>query len=67
MNEEKVKRINELTAISRKRALTEEEQKERASLRRDYIDSMKRSLTNQLDNTYILMPDGTKKKVAPKS
>ncbi len=67
MNEEKIKRINELTAISRKRALTEEEQKERASLRRDYIDSMKRSLTNQLDNTYILMPDGTKKKVAPKN
>ena len=67
MNEEKIKRINELTAISRKRALTDEEQKERASLRREYIDSMKMSLTNQLDNTYILMPDGTKKKVGPKS
>lgn len=66
MTEEKIKRINELTAISRKRELTAEENKERTALRREYIDSMKKSLTDQLDNTYILMPDGTKKKVAPK-
>ena len=67
MNEEKIKRINELTAISRQRNLTEEETAEREKLRREYIDSMKASLIGQLDNTYIVNPDGTKKKLTPKN
>ena len=35
-------------------------------LRREYIDSFKRSLVGQLDNTYIQYPDGTKKKLGKK-
>ena len=46
--------------------LTDEELVERDKLRRIYIDSVKASLTGQLDNTYIVYPDGTKKKVEPK-
>lgn len=50
MDEKKIMRINELTAISRKRALTDAEQAERASLRREYIDAVKANLEAQLKN-----------------
>lgn len=66
MDDKRIQRINELTAISRKRALTEEEQKERQKLRREYIDSMKASLIGQLNNTYIIRPDGRKEKLTEK-
>ena len=39
---------------------------ENAALRRIYIDSVKANLVGQLDNTYILQPDGTKKKIQRK-
>ena len=66
MCEEKIKRINELAKKQREQGLTEEEKAEQAVLRREYIDSFKRSLEGQLDNTYILRPDGTKVKVEKK-
>ena len=66
MEQTKINRINELTAISRKRELTDSEKTEREALRREYIDSYKRSLEAQLNNTYILNPDGTKTKVTKK-
>ncbi len=66
MDEKTVQRINELAAISRKRALTDEEQQERQKLRREYIDGMKASLIGQLNNTYIIRPDGSKEKLAEK-
>ncbi|MBQ8027495.1 MAG: DUF896 domain-containing protein [Clostridia bacterium] len=59
-------RISELTRISRERELTEEEQAERALLRRKYIDSFKLSLTSQLDVTYIVDEKGNKTKVERK-
>ncbi len=64
---EVIARINELAAKAKKEGLTPEEIVERDKLRRIYIDSVKASLTGQLDNTYIVYPDGTKKKVQPKS
>ena len=66
MEQKKIDRISELTRISRTRELTEEEQKERAILRREYIDSYKASLTGILENTYIQEPDGTKHKLEKK-
>lgn len=59
-------RISELTRISRERELTPEEQEERAQLRRKYIDSFKRSLTSQLDVTYIVDENGNKTKLERK-
>ena len=59
-------RISELTRISRERELTPEEQEERAQLRRKYIDSFKRSLTSQLDMTYIVDEKGNKTKLERK-
>ena len=65
--DEVIARINELAAKAKAEGLTPEEIIERDKLRRIYIDSVKASLTGQLDNTYIVYPDGTKKKVQPKS
>ena len=61
-----IKRINELAAKSKGEGLTPEELTERDQLRRIYIDSVKASLTGQLDNTYIVRPDGTKEKLNKK-
>ena len=43
--------------------LTEAEQAEQAELRREYIEAYKASLRAQLDNTYVVTPDGKKKKL----
>ena len=66
MCEEKIKRINELAKKQREQGLTDEDKAEQAVLRREYIDSFKRSLEGQLNNTYIVHPDGTKVKVEKK-
>ena len=63
---EVIARINELAAIAKTRVLTTEELTERDKLRRIYIDSVKQNLVGQLENTTILYPDGTKKKVTKK-
>ena len=63
---EVIARINELAALAKSRELTAEELDERAKLRRIYIDSVKANLVGQLENTYIVYPDGTKKKVEHK-
>lgn len=61
-----IARINELAAKAKTEGLNKEELAERDKLRRIYIDSVKASLTGQLENTYIVYPDGTKKKVEKK-
>ena len=63
MTEERIARISELTRISRERELTDEEKVERAELRQDYLAAIRQSLEGQLDNTYIVSEDGTKRKV----
>ena len=66
MEQAKLDRINELYHKSQTEALTPEELEEQAILRREYIDSYKRSLVGQLENTYIVEPDGSKTKVTRK-
>lgn len=66
MEQKKIDRINELARKQKAEGLTDEEKSEQAILRREYIDSFKASLEAQLNNTYILNPDGTKKKVTKK-
>ena len=63
MTEEKINRINELARKQKAEGLTEEEKAEQHTLRREYIEAYKQSLIAQLVNTYILEPDGTKRKV----
>ena len=63
---EVIARINELAAKAKQGPLSQEELAERDQLRRKYIDSVKANLVGQLENTYIVYPDGTKKKVERK-
>ena len=61
MDLENIKRINELTELSRRRELTEAEQAER-KLRRDaYLKEFRDQMRAQLDNTVVEYPDGTRK------
>ena len=63
---EVIARINELAKKAKTVGLTPEEITERDKLRRIYIDSYKANLVAQLENTYIVQPDGTKVKVKHK-
>ena len=64
--DEVIARINVLAKKAKAEGLTPEELAERDKLRRIYIDSVKANLVGQLENTYIVQPDGTKKKVERK-
>ena len=61
-----IARINELAKKAKAEGLTEEELQERDKLRRIYIDNVKSNLVGQMENTYIVRPDGTKTKVSRK-
>ncbi len=63
MTKEKIDRINELARKQKSEGLTDAEKKEQHELRREYIEGFKQSLVAQLENTYIVEPDGTKRKV----
>ncbi|MBR5093843.1 MAG: DUF896 domain-containing protein [Oscillospiraceae bacterium] len=63
MENSKLARINELAALAKVRALTEEEQAERAALRQEYIAEWRRGAIEVLENTYVVGPDGVKRKL----
>lgn len=61
MEQQKLDRISELARKSRTaEGLTEAEKAEQAQLRREYIDSMKRSLRAQLDNIDVIDENGSR-------
>ena len=64
--DEVIARINELAKKAKAEGLTPEEKTERDKLRRIYIDSVKASLVGHLENTYIVGPDGEKRKLGHK-
>ena len=64
--DEVIARINVLAKKAKAEGLTPEELTERDKLRRIYIDSVKANLVGQLDNTYLLRPDGSKTKLQKK-
>lgn len=66
MEQSKIDRINELARKAKTVGLTEEEQAERAALRREYIDSMVGSLKSNLDNVYFVDEKGNKTKLGKK-
>ena len=67
MEQKKIDRINELARKQKAQWLTVAEKEEQAALRREYIEAYKRSLVAQLDNIYLVEPDGSKHKIIPKS
>ena len=64
--DEVIARINVLAKKAKTEGLSEEELQERNKLRRIYIDNIKAGLIGQMENTYIVSPDGTKTKVTRK-
>lgn len=64
--DEVIARINELAKKAKAEGLTDEELVERDKLRRIYIDSVVGNLRGELENTTIVYPDGTKKKLTKK-
>ena len=67
MDKKKIDRINVLAHKSKTpEGLTEDEKREQANLRLEYINSFKASLVGQLENTYIVRPDGTKERLERK-
>lgn len=63
MNQKKIDRINELARKSKSVGLTEEEKAEQIELRNEYRQSVVGNLASQLNNTYVVTPDGKKRKV----
>ncbi len=66
MKQTDIDRINELARKSREVGLSEEEKEEQQRLRTEYVQSFKRSLVSQLENTYIVDEKGNKTKVQKK-
>ncbi|MBQ8980138.1 MAG: DUF896 domain-containing protein [Eubacterium sp.] len=67
MEQKKIDRINELARKSKTpEGLTEEEKREQANLRLEYINSYKASLISQLENTYIVDEKGNKRRLEKK-
>ena len=65
MEQAKIDRINALAKKAKSpEGLTPEETADR--LRREYIAAYRASLVSQLENTYIVEPDGTKHKLGKK-
>ncbi|GED15020.1 DUF896 domain-containing protein [Aneurinibacillus migulanus] len=65
VTEEKIRRINELSAKSKRIGLTEEEKAEQAALRNEYIQAVRGSLKANLDS--IRLVDESGKEVGPLS
>ena len=66
MEQAKIDRINALAKKAKSpEGLTPEETAERDRLRREYIAAYRASLVSQLENTYIVEPDGTKQSTCP--
>ncbi|MBQ6250932.1 DUF896 domain-containing protein [Ruminococcus sp.] len=63
MNQKKIDRINELARKSKTESLTDAEKAEQTELRNEYRRAVTGNLAAQLENTYIMTPDGSKHKV----
>ncbi len=66
MLNETIRRINELAVKAKAEGLTPEELVERDQLRREYIAAVRRNLTAQLDNTWVVDEHGNKRPLRKK-
>lgn len=64
MVQECIARINELARIAKQRPLTQEEEAERAKLRKQYLQTFRAAFQAQLDNTLVQYDDGSRVKLA---
>ena len=65
ITQEQIDRINYLARKSKtEESLTPREKEEQAQLRKEYVAAMRASLRGQLDNTIVVYPDGSRKKLS---
>ena len=68
ITKEQIDRINAYARrVKAGETLTPEETAERDELRRLYVASVRENLVSQLENTYVVEPDGTKHKLGRRS
>lgn len=58
LDENKMKRINELAQKKKMIGLTDEEGKEQTLLRKEYLQSFRQSFKKTIENTTIIDPEG---------
>ena len=66
MNEDKIRRINELYHLEKSIGLSEKEKKEQKKLREEYIQSVRANLRGQLNHISIKNEDGSVTPLMPK-
>lgn len=66
MEQHKIERINELARKAKTQDLTAQEEAERATLRREYIDSVVGNLKGNLDKVYFVDEKGNRTKLQKK-
>jgi UPF0291 protein CBFG_05335 len=59
MKQEKIDHINELAIKQKSIGLTEEEKKEQADLRKEYLEAIRESMRANLNNISIVEKDGS--------
>ena len=64
MDQKKIDRINVLARKSKAEGLTDAEKAEQTELRNEYRRAVTGNLAAQLENTYIMTPDGKTRKVS---
>lgn len=62
-DKEKIERLNLLARKSRETGLTEDEKSEQNALRNEYRDNIRKSLSGQLERTYVIDENGNKRKL----
>ena len=63
MEQSRIDRINALARKASAEGLTDEETRERDVLRREYVESVRRNLTAQLENTWVVDEHGNRRKL----
>ena len=63
MEQSRIDRINALARKAKAEGLTDEETRERDVLRREYVESVRRNLTAQLENTWVVDEHGNRRKL----
>lgn len=58
MSKEKLDRINYLANKAKKETLTSKEKEEQQQLRKEYLQNIKQSFTNQITNMKVIDPEG---------
>lgn len=64
MEHEKIERINALARKQKSEGLSDEEKREQAALRQEYIAEIRASFGATLESTVIVRPDGTREAVS---